>query len=122
MIGGKRIGYLGEELATRYLSNRGYQIVTRNYRRREGEIDIIALDPQRELTFCEVKTRTGQGFGAPAEAVDFYKWRKVVRTICHFRQEHQDFARLGYRFDVLAILVDLSRREAEIEHIKNAFV
>ena len=122
MNGGRRIGFLGEEVAARYLSGRSYQIITRNYRQREGEIDIIALDPQRELTFCEVKARTGQKFGTPAEAVDFGKRRKIIQTIHRFRQEYRNFARLSYRFDVLAIVIDLSRQEAEIEHIKNAFV
>ncbi|NQV13395.1 MAG: YraN family protein [Parcubacteria group bacterium] len=115
------IGKLGEEVATRYLCAHGYQVITRNYRQRVGEIDIIA-QAAGELVFCEVKARTSGGYGTPAEAVSVHKQYKIRQTIKHFRQENRDLAKLNYRLDVLAIMVDLFNKEAEVEHIKNAFV
>ncbi|MBU1178042.1 YraN family protein [Patescibacteria group bacterium] len=121
--GGKRIGILGEEVAARYLANHGYQIIVRNYRQRVGEIDIVVLDHHRaELVFCEVKARTGISYGVPAEAISAYKQYKVIQTIQHFRQEYSALSDQPYRFDVLAIMVDLSNREAEVEHLKNVFI
>ncbi|MFH2105137.1 MAG: YraN family protein [Parcubacteria group bacterium] len=116
------IGRLGEEVATRYLCTRGYQVITRNYRQRVGEIDIVARTAAGELVFCEVKARTGGGYGTPAEAVSVHKQYKIRQTIKYFRQENEDLAKLSYRLDVLAIMIDLSNKEAEVEHIKNAFV
>lgn len=121
-VGGKRIGILGEEVAARHLIKHRYQIITRNYRQRVGEIDIIALDSHGELIFCEVKARTGLNFGFPAEAVGAYKQHKIIQTINHFRQENASLARRRYRFDVLAVMINLSKQEATIEHIKNAFI
>ncbi|OHT80008.1 YraN family protein [Mycobacteroides saopaulense] len=73
-----QIGIRGEDLAAGYLSGDGFTILDRNWRCRYGEIDIIAADGEM-LIFVEVKTRTGQAFGSPAEAVTYAKLRRLRR-------------------------------------------
>ena len=69
------LGRRGERAAEAYLCEHGFQVVTRNWRCRHGEVDLILRDG-RCLVFCEVKTRRGRGFGEPLDAVT---WRKVAR-------------------------------------------
>ena len=69
------VGAYGERLAARYLAEAGLEVLDRNWRCAQGEVDIVALDGDC-LVVCEVKTRRGQGFGDPVEAVT---WRKAAR-------------------------------------------
>ena len=64
----QQIGKIGEDLATKYLSSSGYRILERNYRGKQGEIDIIATE-KNKIIFVEVKARTNLKYGRPAEAV-----------------------------------------------------
>ncbi len=96
-----RLGKLGEDLACRELERRGYAILARRWRRRQGEIDIIARDGAT-LVFVEVKTRGGRAFGEAAEAVTARKqWRLVqlarLYLTCELRRE------CACRFDVVSI-------------------
>lgn len=119
MMRKQRVGRLGENLACRYLKKKGYKILERNFQKREGEIDILALDKKAKmLVFVEVKTRTSGDFGEPQEAVDFFKQRKLLRTAYAYLNEkgiEQDF-----RVDVVGITLDYPRRSAHLEHFKNA--
>lgn len=72
------VGRYGEELAARMLEDAGWVIVDRNWRGTRGELDLVALDG-RELVVVEVKTRTGLGFGHPAEAVTAPKLARLRR-------------------------------------------
>lgn len=72
------VGRYGEELAARTLEDAGWVIVDRNWRGTRGELDLVALDG-RELVVVEVKTRTGLGFGHPAEAVTAPKLARLRR-------------------------------------------
>jgi len=72
------LGRAGEQLAAEYLERSGFRILDRNYRCAEGEIDIVAADG-RVLVACEVKTRSGLGYGSPAEAVTGRKLRRLRR-------------------------------------------
>ena len=75
-------GEMGEHLAVQYLKKQNYRIVERNFRTRNGEIDIIAVDqaeiPQ-VLCFIEVKTRKTTAFGTPLEAIGYYKLQALLR-------------------------------------------
>jgi len=116
----QQIGSLGERIAAEYLHASSYRVIRRNYRKRVGEIDIVALDKNGELVFLEVKARSNQRFGAPYEAVDSTKQQKLIRTISSFLQENQALAQRNFRIDVLSIRLDFSNRQAAIEHIKHA--
>src|SRR5438309_11157615 len=79
MSRGKQIvGKWGEDLACRELERRGYAIIARRYRRRGGEVDIIARDGPT-LVFVEVKARESRAFGEAAEAVTMVKRRRIVQ-------------------------------------------
>lgn len=69
----------GEALVAAYLQRRGWTIIARNWRCREGEIDIVARDPLGVVVVCEVKCRRGDGFGDPLEAVTRDKVRRLRR-------------------------------------------
>ena len=75
----KNVGEIGEQLAADMLSNAGYRIVTRNFMVRDGEIDIIAIK-SGVMHFIEVKTRTGDEFGYPADAVTAAKKNRMKKA------------------------------------------
>lgn len=93
----------GEELAASYLRNLGYQIYFRNFRCRFGELDIVARR-NRELVFVEVKTRSGDAFGSPGEAVDARKQRHLVQAGAFFLQRF-GLQHMDVRFDVVEVRI-----------------
>ena len=111
------LGAHGERIAAAYLTDRGLRVLDRNWRCRDGELDIVARDGDA-LVFCEVKTRRGTGFGDPLEAVTPRKQR-TVRSITeqYLLEKSPDFHTL--RFDAIGIL--LKRDGARITHVKDAF-
>ena len=111
------LGKEGERLAERFLEKKGYKLLERNYRCTAGELDLIVLD-RRVIVFVEVKTRTGQGFGTPFEAVEFRKQRKIIQAAQFFLAE-KGLQQRDARFDVVG--VSWVGREPVVEHIENAF-
>lgn len=112
------IGQLGENAACQYLKKKHYRILSRNYRKKYGEIDIIAQKANK-LTFVEVKTRSGTDYGMPSEAVNFYKQQKIIKTAQAYLLE-ADFDG-EVTFDVLEVFLS-DGRVLSIHHIENAFV
>jgi putative endonuclease len=111
------LGKEGERLAERYLRNKGYTLVERNYRCSGGEIDLIVLD-RRVIVFVEVKARTGHAFGTPAEAVEFRKQRKMIQAAQFFLAQ-KGLQQRDARFDVVG--VSWAGGAPVLEHIENAF-
>lgn len=107
-------GALGEQAAADYLTQKGYRILARNYRRPCGELDIVALDG-RTLVFAEVKKRRSAAFGGPAAAVTPAKQAKLARTAQYFIKENTPKFD-SIRFDVLCLL------PGQITHLPHAFV
>lgn len=108
------IGKLGEDLACKYLQDKGYKIIERNFEARQGEIDIIALD-QNELVFIEVKTRSNISYGKPAEAVNEIKQNHLIKTIEYYvysRHLEDEFIRI----DIIEIY--LLKNKYRVNHIK----
>ncbi len=114
----KNIGKQGEDYAASYLQRCGYTIITRNYRKRIGEVDIIARDDDT-IVFVEVKTRRTHSFGSPFEAVDARKQRQLSKIAQQYLLSH-DLTSSPARFDVIAITMTQNNRP-EIELITNAF-
>jgi len=115
----RKVGELGENLACQYLKRNGYKIIGRNFRKTGGEIDIIARDQKNGiLVFVEVKTRTGNAFGQPQEAVDFFKQRKLKKAA--FAYLNQKGSDCDFQIDVIAILLNYKTRKARIKHYQNA--
>nr|WP_321466864.1 YraN family protein [uncultured Desulfobulbus sp.] len=112
-------GQWGEAQATEHLKRCGYTILTTNYRKRFGEIDIIA---QKEgvLVFVEVKCRRHNHFGSPFEAVDLRKQQRICRVAMEYMQVHHG-GECSARFDVIAVRPGPGTDTAQIEHIENAF-
>ncbi|MFC8526915.1 YraN family protein [Nocardia sp. NPDC057227] len=114
----RTLGAYGEELAARYLETAGMEIVARNWRCRYGELDLIVRTP--ELTaFVEVKTRTGLGFGVPAEAVTFAKRQRIRRlALLWLAEQERPWRRL--RFDVVSVLLQRGHQPV-VDHLQSVF-
>ncbi len=118
-LAGNELGRRGEDLAASHLEGQGLVILTRNWRCREGELDIVATDGLRHLVICEVKTRSGDGFGTPAEAVTQGKRRKLRRLAMVFQSEW-GLRWTAVRFDVIGVMARPGR-EPELSHFVAAF-
>ncbi len=113
------LGRRGEDLAAEYLEGLGLVVLARNWRCREGELDILATDGLSTLVVCEVKTRTGTGFGTPFEAVTLGKRRRLRRlTQLYLSATHSGWQRV--RFDVIGILA-LPGEQPTLTHLAEAF-
>lgn len=113
----KATGNKGEELAVKFLRQKGYLIVERNFKTKFGEIDIIAKD-NNTIVFVEVKTRTNDYFGYPFEAVDERKRVKLKNLALIFMKKYNK--EFPIRFDIVSILF-MSNGDKKIEHIEDAF-
>ena len=127
------IGDNGEELAASYLKNHRYKILERNFLVSGGELDIIAIETKKSriiecngikipkdflnedvLCFIEVKTRTSDSYGSPADAVDKLKQKNIVHAAsCYMFDKKVN--KMQFRYDIIEIL------DGKINHIKNAF-
>lgn len=113
------LGPRGELAAERFLLKEGYWIIERSFGEKVGEIDLIASDG-RSVIFVEVKTRTSDVAGAPAEAVDAEKQRHISQTARLFAIKNQ-LQNASIRFDVIAILWPDRNAGPDIVHFPNAF-
>ncbi len=111
------LGKAGEDLACAELETRGYAIVARRYRRRGGEIDIVARDGAT-LVFVEVKARDGRAFGEAAEAVTAVKRRRITQIALDYMNRYH-LSDCPCRFDVVSIHFDTGRPGIEV--FQNAF-
>jgi putative endonuclease len=109
------LGRRGEQLAAEYLQQAGMRILDRNWRCAAGELDIVAVERQT-LVVCEVKTRSGPGFGSPLEAVSQAKRRRLRRLAMTWREAHGVLFD-EVRVDVVGLLADRSGA-VTLEHIR----
>lgn len=113
-------GSYGEELAVKFLKEKGYEIIEQNYRYGHGEVDIVAMD-KKELVFVEVKYRKNLEYGSPEYAVTKSKQRQVRKiSELYIMEKGDDIEFDNARIDVVAIL-NLPGNKPEINHIENAF-
>ena len=108
------VGRYGERVAAAHLEDAGWTVLDRNWRGPSGEIDIVALDGD-ELVVVEVKTRSGEGFGHPAEAVTRSKLARLRRLAAQWLVSH-DLRPASIRVDVVAVWVS-RRGAARVEHL-----
>jgi len=122
-------GAQAEELAARYLQQRGLKLVSRNYRSRFGEIDLILHDHD-VLVFVEVRMRSSQQFGGAAASIDQRKQTKLIRTAQHYLATLTRIP--ACRFDAVLIAARIQTavqpqdslfelQSTDIEWVKNAF-
>lgn len=112
------LGRRGEDLAVEYLRGRGMVVLSRNWRCRDGEIDVVAAENGR-LVVCEVKTRSGSAYGEPAEAVTTAKAARIRKVAQAWLAEYS-VAWCEVRFDVVAVLAPPGARPS-VQHYEAAF-
>jgi putative endonuclease len=112
------VGAYGERVAASLLVAAGMDLLDRNWRCATGELDIVARDGDT-LVFCEVKTRRGDAFGTPAEAVTWAKARRLRELAASWLAAHPGI-RGPVRFDVVSVR-PRSAGPAEVEHLRGAF-
>lgn len=112
-MGRREIGAAGEAAAAAWYGARGYDVLDRNWRCRLGELDLV-LRTGRTVVFCEVKARSGVGFGTPAEAVTHEK-RRRIRHLAARWLETAPFRPAEIRFDVASVI------GGEVEVFEGAF-
>ena len=110
------IGKYGEDVAERYLMQKGYNIIERNFMCKQGEIDIIA-EHSKYIVFIEVKTRSNYKYGTPAMATNNIK-KQHIKSAANIFLYINKFDKFEIRFDVIEVFINNGK--CYINHIKNA--
>ena len=113
------LGKNAEDLAAEFLERQGLLVLLRNYRRKSGELDVVARDGD-VLVVVEVRTRSTESFGGAAASIDGWKQHKIVRATTQLLQQRKDLALLRVRFDVI-VIHGAGTAEPKIEWLKHAF-
>jgi putative endonuclease len=111
--GRRALGARGERLAAQWYERNGYEVLDRNWRCRDGELDIVARCGGI-IIFSEVKTRSSNAYGSPAEAVGIAKQRRIRRLAMQWMRAHGTRA-TDLRFDVVSVVGN------NIEVLQSAF-
>ena len=115
----QQLGVRGEDLACAELERQGMQVLERNWRCRLGEIDIVAAEVGEAgltLVFCEVKCRSGLGFGHPLEAITFVKMRTLRQLAALWMREHHVKAST-IRLDAIGVVL-VSGEPPSLTHVR----
>ncbi len=121
------IGRTGEDIACKFLENKGFSVVARNYRKIWGEIDIIA-ENKGIRHFIEVKSVSRENVATISHETDQYrpednihpwKLKRLSRTIQSYLLEHEDSEEGEWQFDVITVLVDVAKRQAKVNFIED---
>jgi putative endonuclease len=113
------LGMRAEQLAASYLEQRGYAILVRNWRRPEGELDLV-VGTEGLCVFVEVRSRTGSERGHPLETVDARKRARILRAARMYIDEERPQAAV-FRFDVVGVTFALDESPPELVHVEDAF-
>ncbi len=111
----QQTGVQAEQTACRHLERQGLRLLTRNYRCRGGEIDLIMRDGD-SLVFVEVRYRRHDRYGSGAESVDLRKQSRIIHCAQHYLQQYPAAQQLPARFDVISLAAD-----HDLQWIRNAF-
>jgi putative endonuclease len=114
----RRLGNAGEELAARALRERGLEIVACNFRCESGEMDLVAREGD-VLVFVEVKTRRGNRFGLPEDAVNLRKQQKLIAVAESYLQTNA-LDDVDWRIDVVAVQMDVHGHLTRLDVIEHA--
>ena len=108
------LGKKGEDMAIDTLKEAGMEIITRNFRSKYGEVDIIALDKET-VVFLEVKAWSVFGQEDLQYSIDIKKQRKIIKTAKYFLSENRKYSNMSIRFDVIFV------KNNTIDHLASAF-
>jgi putative endonuclease len=115
----KNLGDSGERVAALHLEANGYRIITRNFRTRTGEMDLIAQDADG-LAFVEVRTRRGDTHGTPEESLTPRKRARLISVAQEFLQAYPQYEDCSWRIDLVAIELDRTGCITRLDIVKNA--
>ena len=110
------IGRFGEAAARNFLHKKGYKIIEQNYRTKYLEIDLVAKY-KRLLVFIEVKTRVGELFGMPEDALGYYKIKRLIRNAAIYTTQNHYYK--NYQIDSICIVLNDDKNIKRITHYKN---
>lgn len=113
----KFIGDKGEERACNYFLSKGYSIVSRNFRTKSGELDII-IKKDETLVFVEVKTMPNATIDMLSKVLNIQKQQRIIKTSKRFLQNHREYSNSYIRYDV--VVLDMQGLPP-VYHIENAF-
>ncbi len=127
----RQLGDIGEAKAVEFLRGQGYKILERNWRKKFGEIDIVAAKvkgvvfPKIEsLVFVEVKSVSQQGSGAElaraAQNVHYQKQQRLIKTSQDYLRKNKIAADTPWQIDVIVVVLDNQDKVVKIEHLPNA--
>ena len=116
----QRIGQRAEDIAADFLRAKGLRIVERNFRRRLGELDIVALDGD-VLVIAEVRSRGSNRYGGAAASVDGRKQQRLIRAAAQLLQRSRDFSHFRIRFDVICVS-ETGAATPRVEWFQHAFL
>ena len=119
MINSKKLGELGEKIAQKHLKKKGYKILARNFKRKWGEIDIVAKKGKK-IVFIEVKTIRQKEEFFPEDEIDRKKKRQLIKMAQIYLQEFKIPLDISWQIDIIAIEISSNRKKAKIRHYKNA--
>jgi putative endonuclease len=115
-------GRCAEDLALAHLERAGLELLTRNYRCRVGELDLVMFEPStRTLVIVEVRSRGRRDFGSAASTIGHAKRRRIVLAARHLLKAHRELRRLRARFDVVALDASATRGGFSVRWIRGAF-
>lgn len=120
----KQLGALGEKIAARFLENKGYQILDRNFtvpwkwRGKRGEIDLVAKKGEA-ISFIEVKLLSGETSFLAEQKVDFLKRKKIAQLAQIWLRNHKIPLDSQWGIDIVSIRLDKDLKRAKVRHFKN---
>ncbi|MDP3785203.1 MAG: YraN family protein [bacterium] len=122
----QRVGYIGEELASMFLMKRGFKIIERNYRKKWGELDIVA-EKNGILHFVEVKAlssnlATGLPNYRPEDAVRAWKKKRMARAIRTYLLDRKISDETDFQIDIAAVFIDFTHKKARIRMLENVIL
>lgn len=113
----QKTGNIGENLACRFLIEKGYKIVERNYRKKWGELDVVA-EKEGILHFVEVKAISNPNYN-PEANLRLWKKQRLSRAIRTYLAERKISENQDFLIDIIAIFLDFSRKKARIRMLEN---
>lgn len=123
MKSNRDVGIFAENIAQKYLQDRGYKILDLNYKRKFAEIDIIA-ELENKIVFCEVKANLGnnqnyeQEIYSPEKRVDLEKFKKLANAAQMYIND-RGLSEKEWQIDIVSVVINPESKKAKIRHFKN---
>ena len=117
----KELFVTGEKLSREYLERRGFQILAQNYRKKCGEIDLIARNDE-DIIIVEVKTRSYHSIDSALANISYTKQKRISQTAQVYFNLNPEHAKLNIRFDVIVVFYYPEHQDFALRHLEDAFL